>query len=210
MGTKFANLHIKTEDQALVIEGLQQLNNQMGNQLSGYTNDKRNILDQYLHRIEKEEPIKKPELEVTYYTSRERQWTSILNDYFEWGTIEPVGELLSKFMSEPIMTIGFFDEDIFEFTVFQNERIKFKKYFCGEWASEEYGLNEEVIDIKYLEEVLEIDREHIDKLLQIENPEQAVDELSKLIHIHLWVKSDWIAEEEDLAEKYSKLNLKIM
>lgn len=210
MGTKFANLHIKTEDPTIIRQGLQHLNNQMGIELTGRANDNRNVIDHYLYNFEKQEPIRETGLKVTYYTSQGRQWTSVLNDYFEWGTIEPVGELLSKFMSEPIMTIGFFDEDIFEFTIFQNEGIKFKKYFCGKWASEEYGLNEEVIDIKYLKEVLEIDQEHIDKLLQIENPQQAVDKLSELIHIHLWVKSNWIVEDEDLAEKYSKLDLKIM
>ncbi|MCG7380886.1 hypothetical protein MH215_28280 [Paenibacillus sp. ACRSA] len=210
MGTKFANLHIKTEDQTIIIEGLNQLNNQLGNKLTGYTNDKRNIIDQYLQRIEKEEPNREKHLEVTYYIDHERQWTTILNDYFEWGTIEQVGELLSKCISEPIMTIGFFDEDIFEFTLFQNGKIKFKKYFCGEWASEEYDLNEEVMDVKYLKEVLEIDQESIDKLLQVENPEEAVDELAQLIHIHLWVSSNWIPEDEELKKKYSKLDLKIM
>lgn len=210
MGTNFASLHIKTEDPTIIKEGLQQLNNQIGIELTGRVNDNRNVIDRYMYNSEKEEPIRETGLKVTYYTSQERQWTSILNDYFEWGTVEQVGELLSKFMSEPIMTIGFFDEDIFEFTVFQNEEIKFKTYFCGEWAIEEYGLNKEVIDIKYLEEVLEIDQESIDKLLQIENPEQAVEELSKLTHIHLWVKSNWIVEDEDLTEKYAKLDLKIM
>lgn len=117
---------------------------------------------------------------------------------------------MSNFVSEPVMTIGFFDEDIFEFILFQEGNIKTKKYFCEEWALEEFGLESEVIDLDYLEKVLELNQDEVTKLLEIRNPEQAIDELSRLLQINLWVHSEWIRDDKEIEERYSKLELKIL
>lgn len=179
MGTKFANLHIKTTDQEIVLDALQRLANKAGSLFFG-----------------------------TFYVNQNRQWSSILNDYFEWGTVEKIGELLSTFVSKPVMTIGFFDEDLFEFTIFLDGEIKIKKYFCEEWVKEEYELGSDVIDFEYLQEVLEIKQGELKTLFEMNNPEQSIDELSRMLNLHLWVHSEWVSEDEELEERYSRLEVK--
>ncbi len=211
MGTKFANLHIKTIDKEVVVEALQKLSNNAGSLLGNSINSGLSIIDQYVYRATtKDKPSNAIASFVTFYFNQEMNWSSVLNDHFSWGTVEKIGELLSSIVSEPVMTIGFFDEDIFEFTIFQDCEIKTKKYFCEEWMKEEYELDSEVIDLEYLEEVLEVNHSDLNKLLDISNPEQAIDELSRMIQIHLWVHSEWISEDKEIEERYSKLELKIM
>ncbi|NOU68805.1 hypothetical protein GC096_32805 [Paenibacillus sp. LMG 31461] len=210
MGTKFANLHIKTINHEVILDALQRLSNKAGSILATPDYSAMSIIDQYVYRSSNEKQINKTASSVSFYLNQEMSWSNVLNDHFSWGTVEQIGELLSNFVSEPVMTIGFFDEDIFEFTLFQEGEIKTKKYFCEEWAIEEYGLVSEVIDLDYLESVLELNHEEITKLLELRNPEQAIDELSRMIQINLWVHSEWISEDNEIEERYSKLELKIM
>lgn len=210
MGTKFANLHIKTLDQEVVVEALQKLSNKTGLMLSNSINSGISIIDQYIYRTTKDKSSSETAAFVSFYVNQEMNWSSVLNEHFSWGTAEKIGELLSTLVSVPVMTIGFFDEDIFEFTIFQGGEIKTKKYFCEEWMKEEYDLDSEAIDLEYLEEVLEINHADLNKLFDISNPEQAIDELSRMIQINLWVHSEWISEDKAIEERYSKLDLKIM
>lgn len=210
MGTKFANLHIKIIDQEVVVDALQKLSNKTGTMLSNSKNSGVSIIDQYVYRTTKDKSSRETVSYVSYYVNQEMNWSSVLNDHFAWGTVEKIGELLSTIVSEPVMTIGFFDEDVFEFTIFEGGEIKTKKYFCEEWIKEEYDLDSEAIDLEYLEEVLEINHTNLNKLFEINNPEQAIDELSRMIQINLWVHSEWISEDKAIKVKYSKLDLKIM
>ncbi|MDQ0060030.1 hypothetical protein [Paenibacillus harenae] len=209
MGTKFANLHIKTTNQEVVVHALQKLSNKAGSMLTN-TKSSLSIIDQYIYGATKDKPSRETEPSVTFYVNHVKQWSSVLNDFFEWGTVEKIGELVSTLVSEPVMTIGFFDEDIFEFTIFQDGQIKAKKYFCEEWVKEEYGLGSEFIDLKYLEEVLEVNHSDLSEFIDISNPEQAIDQLSKMIQINLWVDSEWIGEVDEIEENYSKIELRIM
>ncbi|WP_169091647.1 hypothetical protein [Paenibacillus sp. PL91] len=208
MGTKFANLHIKTNNQEVLVDALQRLSNKAGSILTTANNTGVDIIDQYVYRSNKQ--IRRTTSSVSFYINQGMNWSSVLNDQFSWGKVEKIGEILSNFVSEPVMTIGFFDEDIFEFTLFQEGDIRTKKYFCEEWAKEEYGLESEVIDHEYLEKVLELAHEDLIKLLEISNPEQAIDELSRMIQIHLWVDSEWISEDKEIEERYTRLDIEIM
>lgn len=210
MGTKFANLHIKTIDQEEVVDALQKLSNEAGLMLSNSINSDVSIIDQYVYRTIKNKSSRETTSKISFYVNPELKWSSVLNDHFSWGTVEKIGELLSTLVSKPVMTIGFFDEDIFEFTIFQDGEIKSKKYFCEEFMKEEYGLESELIDLEYLGKVLEINQSDLNKLIEIRNPEQAVDELSRMIQINLWVHSEWINEDKEIEERYSRLDLNIM
>lgn len=69
MGTKFANLHVKTTNQTLIVEALRQLNGQ----------------------TDKKKPSEPREIKVTYYTDQDGKWMSVLNDQFQWGAVEQIG-----------------------------------------------------------------------------------------------------------------------
>lgn len=55
MGTKFANLHIQTQDQQLVLDALRQLTDQAGHVLVKPILNESNILDQYIFIVKKAE-----------------------------------------------------------------------------------------------------------------------------------------------------------
>ncbi|OWR32326.1 hypothetical protein CDO73_01585 [Saccharibacillus sp. O23] len=67
-----------------------------------------NILDAYIYKRENKQPIEPREIKVTYYIGQNEKWTSVLNEHFQWGTIEQVGQMLSTLVPEPVMTVGFF------------------------------------------------------------------------------------------------------
>jgi hypothetical protein len=210
MGTKFANLHIKTTNQEIIFNALQSLSNKAGSVLADADYSAMSIIDQYVYRVSKDEEINKKASTVTFYLNKDMSWTSVLNDHFSWGTVEGIGGLLSQFILEPVMTIGFFDEDIFEFTLFQKGEIKTKKYFCEEGVIEENGLESEIIDLNYLKEIFDLNHFEITKLLEISNPERAIDELSRMIQKNLWIHSELISDVKEIEDTYTKLELKIL
>lgn len=206
MGAKFANLHIQTQDRQLVLDALQRLSDQAGEVLAKPILSDTNIIDEYIYRKESGNRIRQTEPHVTYYLNQSVEWTTVLNYFFEWGTVEKVGELLSAFVSEPVMTVGFLDEDIFEWTIFQDGEVRCRTYFCGPWAAEEYELQPQMIDFAYLQEVIGIKRAGIDRLLGSESPEQAVGVLSDLIHVHLWTDANAVDHDPELSAAYTRVN----
>lgn len=206
MGTKFANLHIQTQDRQLVLDALRQLTDQAGHVLAKPILNLSNILDQYIQRKEDGSSIIETEPHVTYYLHQSGEWTTVLNYYFEWGMVEQVGELLSAFVSQPVMTVGFFDEDIFEWTIFQDGEARSRKLFCGMWAADEYELKPEVVDFTYLQEVVGIKRADLDRLFDSETPEQAVDALSELLNVHLWIDYNVMDSDSESAKRYSRVD----
>lgn len=48
MGTKFANLHIKTNNQEVLVDALQRLSNKAGSVLTTANNTDLDIIDQYV------------------------------------------------------------------------------------------------------------------------------------------------------------------
>lgn len=143
---------------------------------------------------------------MTYYLHQSGEWTTVLNYYFEWGTVEQVGELLSTFVSQPVMTVGFFDEEIFEWTIFQDGEARSRKLFCGMWAADEYELKPEVVDFTYLQEVIGIKRADLDRLFDSETPEQAVDALSEQLNVHLWIDFKFMDNDSESAKRYSRVD----
>ncbi|MEJ8302721.1 hypothetical protein [Saccharibacillus sacchari] len=207
MGTKFANLHIQTQNRQLVLDALQKLSDQAGHVLAKPILRDTNILDPYIQRKEKGSLSRENESHVTYYMHQSGEWTTVLNSYFEWETVSRVGELLSMFVVEPVMTVGFFDEDIFEWTIFQDGEVRCRKYFCGTWAEDEYKLEPETMDFAFLQEVVGIKKAGIGQLLASGSPEQAVNQLSSLIGVHVWIDSSWVDHDPELIKKYAKVDL---
>jgi len=208
VGTKFANLHIKAIEPRDLEEALQELSNKAGTILATEDQDDVvNIIDRYVYRGTKQN-IRSTK--VSYYINQGMKWTSVLNDQFSWGTVEEVGQLFSHLVRKPIMTIGFFDEDIFELTLFEEGDIRAKKYFCEEWAKKEYDLDSELIDHKYIEETLELNQIELNKLLEISNPEKAIKELSRMLKFNLWMHSEWISNDEEIKQEYIKKDFEIL
>jgi hypothetical protein len=108
-------------------------------------------------------------------------------------------------VEEPVMTVGYMNEEIFELSFFENGEIQAEKIFCEPWTREEYEqLKEERVSDEYFQKVLDVNNEDFEQLLGITDPAQAVDKLSQLLNMSLWCDAEWIEFEDDLKERFEK------
>ncbi|MDF2963591.1 MAG: hypothetical protein K0S39_5326, partial [Paenibacillus sp.] len=86
MGTKFGNIHVKTNDLEEILKALEEIASARGintaavEELSGY--------ESLIHQANLLKNI-------FYIGELESGWISILNDCFGWGEVESFGEVLS-------------------------------------------------------------------------------------------------------------------
>lgn len=102
VGRSFANLHIKSGDLDKTLQALKELIAKHGKVL-GYPET--------------------PERKAVIYVSQSNEgWISVLHDYFVWGTVKKVGRTLSGLLDEPVMTVAYMNEEIFELSFFEQGR----------------------------------------------------------------------------------------
>lgn len=189
MGRSFANLHIKSNHFEKTISALKELSEGhaqvLGNRENGSS-----------------------ETNITMYISKSNvneSWISVLHDYFVWGTVKKIGKALSQLVEEPVMTVGYMNEEIFEWSFYENGEIQAEKIFCEPWTREEYEqLKEERLNDEYLQKMLDVNNEDFGQLLEITDPAQAVDKLSQFLNMSLWCDAEWIEFEADLKKRFEK------
>lgn len=189
MGRSFANLHIKSNHLEKTIVALKKLSEGHAKVLGNRENDS-------------------SETSITMYISKsnpKESWISVLHDYFVWGTVKKIGKTLSQLVEEPVMTVGYMNEEIVELSFFENGEIHAEKIFCEPWTREEYEqLKEERINNDYFQKVLDVNNEDFEQLFGITDPAQAVDKLSQLLNMSLWCDAEWIEFEDDLKKRFEK------
>lgn len=189
MGRSFANLHIKSNRLEKAIVALKELSEVHAQVLGNRENDS-------------------SETNITMYISKSNpyeSWISVLHDYFAWGTVKKIGKTLSQLVEEPVMTVGYMNEEIFELSFFENGEIQAEKIFCEPWTREEYEqLKEERLNNDYLQKVLDVNNTDFEQLLGITDPAQAVNKLSQLLNMSLWCDAEWIEFEDDHKKRFEK------
>jgi len=99
VGRSFANLHIKSNNLEKTVEALRDL-------CEGHAS----VLGKSYHEA--------LESKVVMYVSKSNEnWISVLHDYFIWGTVKESGKTLSRLIGEPVMTAGYMNEEIIEFSL---------------------------------------------------------------------------------------------
>lgn len=143
-----------------------------------------------------------------YYLAQSKPgWVSILNDRFGWGEVEAFGEELSCHINSPVLTISYFDDDLFELNIFSNGSNKTGQLWCSDEAREVYELEEKQADISILSNLLGHEHmEDINEILEIDESEEALQKLQELIKVPLWIHSDWFSDidDEEFKNKYIK------
>jgi len=186
VGRSFANLHIKSKNLEKTVEALRELS-------EGHA--------QVLGKPNNEAPDKV----VMYVSKSNENWISVLHDYFVWGTVKEAGKTLSRLIEEPVMTVGYMNEEIFELSFFENGDLQAERIFCEQWTRDEYEqLKEERLHDDYLRKALDIRNEDLDDFIGITSPEQAVDRVSELVRMSLWCDWEWIPHEESLRKRFGK------
>ncbi|REK71693.1 hypothetical protein [Paenibacillus paeoniae] len=200
MGRSFANLHIKSNSLEKSIEGLRELIERDPELLGLSANQ-----DQMDSDVTQSRSVHESEL-VLYISSNEK-WISVLHDYFVWGTVKRIGKSLSLLIGEPVITVGFMHDELFELSIFKDGEIQAERIFCEDWTRSEYGLQEELLHDDNMREALDIRQEDMDELATITSPAQAVDKLSELVSLPLWSDWEWIPHEEELNIQFAKYEL---
>ncbi|MEK3900167.1 MULTISPECIES: hypothetical protein [unclassified Paenibacillus] len=185
MGRSFANLHIKSGDLEKTLQALQELTGKHGKVL-GYPDT--------------------PERKAVIYVSQSNEgWISVLHDYFVWGTVKKAGRTLSGLLQEPVMTVAYMNEEIFELSFFEQGEIQAERIFCEPWTREEIEqLREERIADEYIQRVLgmQTEDESFGAFISLTGPEQAVERLSEITGMSLWCDAEWLPYEETLRARF--------
>lgn len=201
MGTKFGNMHVMTDNLDEVVKAL-----------TSMIEDKEQLVIPAGKRIGFQSLLAESYRgrNIFYLGQLQPKWISILNDYFAWGEVEAVGEELSSYIQAPIMTISYFDDDVYIMNVYSGGEEVTGQIWCTDGARQVYELEDKQADISVLTEYL--GHQHIHQLKEIiamTDCEQAVEALQQLLQIPLWIKSDWVDDSRDpeFEGKYSKYDL---
>lgn len=201
MGTKFANIHIQSEKVEDVLSSLKKLNNKKGKTKTEDLKTKYKFLsgDKKLS----------PELDAIfdmmsnskneYYLSQfGNGWISVYNEYFEREQVEKTGLQLSKLLKTTILTMSYFDDEIFEFNIFRDGKSIGGHIWSDESTKDTYKLetNKGDTDV-FIQYIGEENKSKIINLFEIDNCERAVEEIERIFGLPIWMKFEWIEDIED-------------
>ncbi|MEF3301675.1 hypothetical protein [Paenibacillus sp. GYB003] len=189
MGTKFGNVHVKSDDLNEITSALREIASARVKEgtpkhdLTGFES-----IVQRARQLEN----------VFYIGEWGNGWISILNDCFGWGKAESFGEVLSGMISSPVFTVSCFDDDVLEMNVYRNGEEVTGHVWCSGYVRADYGLDEKEADISVLSRLL--GHEHTATLISIldtEDREKAVEEMESVMGVPLRIHSDWFGEMGD-------------
>ena len=119
-------MHIKSNHLEKTIEALKALSEGSGEVLGKSSNSNQAVSDD-AHSEQTQET-------VIYISSSNENWISVLHDYFVWGTVKKAGKALSRLIEEPVMTVGFIHDEIFELSILRKGTSKPKESFVTRWC----------------------------------------------------------------------------
>ncbi|SDT24894.1 hypothetical protein SAMN05444162_3550 [Paenibacillaceae bacterium GAS479] len=197
MGTKFGNMHVITSDKQAVLTALKEVNAERSGSTGGSTKG----LTGFEAILAEAERLRN----VYYIVELKPGWISILNDSFEWGTVELIGERLSEFINEPVLTVSYFDDDVAEINLYRNGSL-----LTGHmWSNGTYELDKKEADTSVLSRHL--GHHYLSKLneiLHMDDCEEAITALEELLQVPLWIHSEWLQdmekEEEEWVQHYER------
>ncbi|WP_409294086.1 hypothetical protein V1498_12670 [Peribacillus sp. SCS-26] len=170
MGSKFASLHIQTNDLKRITDIINHSNTQS-----------------------------------SFFVKVNNNWISIYSDSYHWEGIEQEAKAFSNQLSQPVLSVGYFDDDLVEIALIQNNQV-ITKQISG-YGAEDYGLDPENMNIDLFIQTLQlsIENEEFEAALEKDDISEIVEEMGKLLNLELWQKYEWI-EEEGEKEKYLQVN----
>ncbi len=191
MGTSFSSVHIKISNLEFVKEALTLLHKEKMED---------NIMVMGRHK---------------YFYCKSKEWITLLNEMYD-GYYFDFAILLSKYLSDPMLVIECFDENILEMNFIQNGVVIAKHNTDDE---EDFDITEvdegncetpsnqtcnaETI-IKSFD--LNIRENELTKVFELNDIEEAISLLEELFKINIWVKVDWIEEDDELKSKFISLS----
>jgi hypothetical protein len=134
--------------------------------------------------------------EYFYYGAISEGWVSILNESLSWENVKDVAMTLSKHLEATLLSVGYFDDSIFELNIIKKQKL-LTTHISGSDV-QVYGKNlllgNTEIFIKELGIV--IDKLELKQILEINNIEDKLSKLEKILNIPIWIDGEWLKEEE--------------
>ncbi|MBO9606356.1 MAG: hypothetical protein J7639_10410 [Paenibacillaceae bacterium] len=209
MGTKLGNIHVNTSDVNEVLAALRSYNEESSKakpNLKFFFGENYNPeFEGFMNDVDESKSI--------FFIGEFREgWLSVLNDWFGWGEVESTGKKLSKFIDKNILTIAYYDDDLFELNIFRNGQLLTGHIWCNDSVAEDYQLEINKGNTDYLINFFgNENQENVLTLLRTTDCGKAIEEIETLMNIPLWIKSDWLDDMKinEVASKYIKYNLNL-
>lgn len=202
MGTKFGSIHVKTGNQSEVLAALAEMAQLRQQHQDAGKSD--NELLQLLQAASLQSR------NTFYIGALTDGWLTILNDWLGWGESESLGEALSGFITAPVLTTSYFDDDVFQMTLYRNGERMTGQIWCTDAVAQDYELDREPADIALLTPLFGHDQHsRLLELLELNDCEEAVEKLERIANFPIWIHSAWFDEmnEQDWVGKYAKHEL---
>ncbi|OAS21568.1 hypothetical protein [Paenibacillus oryzisoli] len=202
MGTKFANIQVRTND----IEHVKSAIEIFGQSFKEEKKARKSALAKMLGLSQAYVGISG---EVYYLGQITSDWTILLNEEFNWESIADFAAGLSKHITLPLISVGYFDDDVFELNVFNNGQQITKILVSSEGSADDYGLEITNGDLIALLNTLDIksDVKVLEKILGFDVME-LIDPLEKEFDTVLSIKADWFDDfEEEIKSKFLRIKL---
>lgn len=121
----------------------------------------------------------------TYYIGTNGKWVTIFNEWFGWGSVEPVAIKYSKNSMKLCFAISLFDSDVFSLAVIK-EGYVLTRHICGD--KEAYGVESSLGNIDILADTFGINeaKEQLQKILEKDDQEDKISDLERLFDLKLW------------------------
>ena len=120
-------------------------------------------------------------------------WLTLLHPSYQLGAVEKAARALSKRIDNTVVSVGYFDDDIFSLQVFQNGKL----LLCHN-SSPVYGYKKTAAKPAALAGELGLapeDAESLKWILKCERCDEQVALLENLWGTQLWVDYDWLEED---------------
>lgn len=169
MGTKFGNLQVRSEDTEAVIAAFREL------------------------------PAAVDWVPSRYYIgSFSPGWVSILGDEYGWGNVVEEAENVSSLTGSPVLSVGYFDDDVLELTVAINGET-IASHVAGP-GLDVYELDAESADAESLVRSLKltVDAAELQDILADPSIEETVMRLQEALNVPLWFMYDAVQHEKQL------------
>lgn len=165
MGTSFANLQIRMKDTEDLQEALKSFN------------PSNSAGTQYLFGRLGEDTV------------------IVLGDLFNWENIHSNARELSRIIEHPILSVGYFDDEILEISLFSKGDI-LSRFSTGFY---DYEMDAAAMDFSLLirEFGLSVSEDDLEQIFINDDLEEMISELEEILSSALWIKFDWMMEDED-------------
>ncbi|QOR67283.1 hypothetical protein IM538_03855 [Cytobacillus suaedae] len=191
MGSSFSSVHIKISDLELVKESLTLLHKEK-------VDDNIIVMGKY-----------------KYFYCKSKEWITLLNEMYD-GYFLDFATILSKYLSAPMLVIECFDESNLEMNFIQNGVVLAKHNKDDEDDFDITEVDEDITSealrnqwensetiIKSFD--LKIHENELNKVFELNDIEETISLLEELLKIDIWVKVDWIEDDEELKSKFISL-----